>query len=385
MSASAHAAYGAMAAWVALAGFAALWRVARAARRLRRGRGALPPSALPPMHPTFQQPFSVLVVADDANAGADTIAHVAALLALDYSEHEVVVVTEGSQGHALAALEEAFSLEVFPEAHWRRLPAQPVRAIYHAARDTRLRVVDKEAGGATDALNCAINASRFPLVAVVEPGVTLRRDALQRLAEPFVADGATLAACSPATYPGASPAEQLRGLRALLEGIGGAMVRGMAGAPRGVLALRKDAVVDAGGFRLDAVDPPLDLLLRQRARLAHHRARAAMAFITEPVCKATGAAVGNGATRVPWEAAATLAAYAVATMLWIARGIDGAALVALFAMGASLSLATSAAALALEAAYFQRLLATAPLGRLAASAIFSAAWPFRPGRARWKR
>src|SRR5206468_735215 len=56
-----HATYDLLAGYVALAGFAALWRVVRAARRLRRGHGALPATALPPMHAAFEQPFSVLV------------------------------------------------------------------------------------------------------------------------------------------------------------------------------------------------------------------------------------------------------------------------------------------------------------------------------------
>ena len=53
------------------------------------------------------------MVANDAEADGDTVARVAALLALEYSEHEVVVVTDGMQGHALAALEQAYALEVF--------------------------------------------------------------------------------------------------------------------------------------------------------------------------------------------------------------------------------------------------------------------------------
>ena len=60
------------------------------------------------------------------------------------------------------------------------------RAWYGDGPTPRLRLVDKENGGKADALNCAINASRFPLVCAIDADTLILPDALRRLARPFL-------------------------------------------------------------------------------------------------------------------------------------------------------------------------------------------------------
>jgi hypothetical protein len=359
---------------------ATLFRVARAARRLRRGRGALPPGALPDLHAAFMPPISILLPVEEAPDVV--VARVASLLELDFPEYEVVVVLDPSQEDARAALEAAFALRAFPEAHWRRLPTAAVRAIYHGARGPRLRVVEKEAGDGADALDCAVNASRFPLLCTLAPGTTLRADALLRLAEPFVEEARLRVSCAPAVEARASPGRQLLGLRGLVAGMAGAPLRALALSPRGALLLRKDAVVEARGFPR-GIDPHANLV-RRLSSASGLPIGGAVRFVAEPVVLRD--AVHDEPKRpslADGEAMALLAAGAGMVALWAGGAVTTAALLAFFALALALDWLASAASLALEAAYFEGLFTSSRLARLALSALsVPNARRFLPGRAR---
>jgi glycosyltransferase involved in cell wall biosynthesis len=60
--------------------------------------------------------------------------------------------------------------------------------------DPRLRVVRKENGGRSDALNAGLNVARSELVAIVDGNTLLEPDALKRTAEAFAADPDNLVA-----------------------------------------------------------------------------------------------------------------------------------------------------------------------------------------------
>lgn len=355
-------------------------RMARAARRLRRGRGALPPGALPDLHTAFMPPVSLLLPAEEPPE--TLVARVQALLGLDFPEYEIVVVLDPGQAETLAALQSAFGLRVFPEAHWRRLKGQPVRAIYHSAHGPRLRVVDKEPGDAADALNCAVNASRFPLVGTLGPATVLREDALLRLAEPFVEDTRTRAACAPVVEAHASAGRELLALRGIIAGMSGSTLRALALSPRGAILFRKDAVVECNGFRA-IVDPHTDLL-RRLARAGTDGLAASVRFVAEPLALREDAideekrpSVADG------EAVAMVAALAGATALWATGAIATGPFVAFIAMAIAFDWLASSAALALEAAYFERLVTRSPLARLVLAAIsVPPLRRFLPGRGR---
>ena len=68
-----------------------------------------------------------------------------------------------------------------PEAYWTRIKVKPVLGIYYSPRHPNLRVIDKDNGGKADALNAAINASRYPLFCAVDADSILERASLQRV------------------------------------------------------------------------------------------------------------------------------------------------------------------------------------------------------------
>jgi hypothetical protein len=172
-----------------------------------------------------------------------------------------------------------------------------VTRIFSSERDPRLVVIEKVPAGRADALNCGVSFARYRYVVSVSPDVVCDRDALLRLMSPALRDpGEVLAVTSyverkPSVAglaghmrAAAPPVEEIRlaeWARAgddfqRLASIRSWMASRLAwhqlrcGLPPrdGVTAWRRDAVMECGGFSIDAADPELDLLIRlQTAQL----------------------------------------------------------------------------------------------------------------------
>ena len=268
---------------------------------LQRKIAVRPLENLPPVYSGFEPPVSLLVPA--YNEEATIASSVRSLLQLDYPEFEIVVVNDGSKDGTLAALEQAFQLEVFPEAHWRRLKARPVRAIYHSRTHPTLRVVDKENGGKADALNVGINAARFPLFCAMDADSVLQRDSLRRVIEPFlddpstVASGGTVRIANGCTVVGgnlekvALPRHPLallqivEYLRAFLFGrVGWSTLNAVLIISGAFGVFRKDAVVEAGGYRADTIGEDMELIVRLHRVLRARGEKYSIHFTPDPIC-----------------------------------------------------------------------------------------------------
>ena len=73
---------------------------------------------------------------------------------------------------------EAYDLYEIPPAFMVSLSTKPVRAYYRSRTHSKLIVIDKENGGKADALNAAVNASRYPSVCAIDADAILEDDAL---------------------------------------------------------------------------------------------------------------------------------------------------------------------------------------------------------------
>jgi len=268
---------------------------------LQRKIAVRPLENLPPVYSGFEPAVSLLVPA--YNEEATIASSVRSLLQLDYPEFEVVVVNDGSNDATLEALHEAFDLEAFPEAHWRRLKTKPVRAIYHSRLHANLRVVDKENGGKADALNVGINAARHPLFCAVDADSILQRDSLRRVVEPFLDDPTTVAAggtvriANGCTVSGghlervALPDNLLallqivEYLRAFLFGrLGWSTVNAVLIISGAFGVFRKDVVVEAGGYRADTIGEDMELVVRLHRVLRARGERYRIHFVPDPIC-----------------------------------------------------------------------------------------------------
>ena len=271
-----------------------------AVRTVREKVTLRPLENLPPVQTALVPPVTLVVAARDDEARV--VDRVRAALALDYPQFEVVVVNDGSRDATLDRLREAFALEAFPEVYWRRVPVRPVRTIYHSRLHRNLRVVDKERGGTADAINAGVNTSRYPLFIALDPRWTLRRDGLRVLVEPFVDDPATLAACStvridpdgsasleaapsdlpPSLFSRLQIVEHLR--EPLFGRIGWARLNAALAVSGSAILFRKDAVVEAMGFRGDMLVEEMELVARLHRLWQAKGEPYAVHVVPDPIC-----------------------------------------------------------------------------------------------------
>ena len=137
-------------------------------------------------------PFvSIIVPAHDE--AVTIVESIRALLALDYTPHEIVVVNDGSADNTLAVLQHTFQLLIAPVAFVEPLASERVRGIYRSASEPALVVIDKENGGKADAINAGINAASGMLVLTIDADTVIDPAALRRVVLPFLEDSATVA------------------------------------------------------------------------------------------------------------------------------------------------------------------------------------------------
>ena len=245
-------------------------------------------------------PLSLLVPAH--NEEVNIVSSVLSFLTLEYPRHEVVVVNDGSKDATMARLIEAYDLYEVPPAFTVRLQTKPVLAYYRSRTHAKLLVVDKANGGKADALNCAINAARFPYVIAVDADTLVEPDALQRLARPFLmgesvaAVGGTIRVVNACTVSQGRvtdarvdtrflPAVQVvEYLRAFLFGrlgwnrLGGSLIIS------GAFGLfRRQYLLAIGGYQTGNVTEDMDLVVRLRRHLYEQKIAARVPFIPDPV------------------------------------------------------------------------------------------------------
>jgi cellulose synthase/poly-beta-1,6-N-acetylglucosamine synthase-like glycosyltransferase len=229
---------------------------------------------------------AVITVADECSPEAREF--VRRLLDLHFGNHEVILVLDGPGAAAMEAWTREFRLRRSPRSAHRTLPASDVHGVYESSDPLRLLVVHKEKGSEGDSLNAGVNAAAAPVICVVDPESEFEPTLLLRLIRPMLEDpDRTIAVCGVAPPPlvdtqagriGALELVRMWLARcAAFDGWG--MVVPVPGA--GVL-VRRDTIVDAGGFFAGRLELILHLHGRARATGKPYRVE----LVPEPVCRA---------------------------------------------------------------------------------------------------
>ena len=258
------------------------------------------------MEQAFASPLtpaiSILLPAYNEEAGI--VESVRSLLALRHPEHEVVVVNDGSKDGTLGRLIESFDLVAVRKALRGTLASAPVRATYASRRHRNLWVVDKENGGKADALNCAVNAARYPYACAIDADAILEEDALLRVAKPMLDDPELVAATGGIVRIANGctidhgrvvdvglPRSRLAALqvveyfRAFLVGRVGWSRLGSLLIISGAFGLfRRSLVEAAGGWSPDTVGEDVELVVRLHRYLRERGEQYRIAFVPDPVC-----------------------------------------------------------------------------------------------------
>lgn len=245
-------------------------------------------------------PISVLV--PTFNEQSAIVASVLSFLSLEYPRHEVVVVNDGSTDETLQRLIEAYDLVLVPAAYPSDVVTQPVRGFYRSRVHAKLVCIDKVNGGKGDAMNAALNAARYPYVLAVDADTFIERDALLRLARPFLLGegvagvGATIRISNGSTIehgrvieahvdsrwiPGIQTVEYLRAFlfgRLGWNPMGGGLIIS------GAFGLFKGEYLHAvGGYNAGTVTEDIDLVVRLHKYLRSIGSRDVMTFVPDPV------------------------------------------------------------------------------------------------------
>lgn len=273
--------------------FLAMWRL----RGYMGGR-----SAAERVYSHLQMPISLVVPA--YNEAATITTSVKALLQLRYQHFEVIVVNDGSKDETLATMIRDFELAPFPEAYRVQIKTKPVRGVYRSLKYPNLRVIDKEnGGGKADATNAGINAARHPIFYCGDADSILDPHALEHVVRPFLEDprtvacGGTVRIINGCTVRGGvlekvglprnplALVQVVEYLRAFLGGrLGWSAVNAMLIVSGAFGVFHRDTVVEAGGFRHDAIGEDMELIVRLHRTLVKRGQRYRVAFIPDPVC-----------------------------------------------------------------------------------------------------
>jgi len=246
---------------------------------------------------------SISILAPAYNEEASIIESTRALLTLEFSDYEVIVINDGSKDNTLQKLIDHFNLKKIDRFVPRQLKSQPIKAIYGSHRFPNLFVVDKVNGRKADALNAGINVSRKDLICAVDSDTLLEPTVLQQMLMAFVADPTTVAVggvvrvangCTfelgEVTKVGVPKSfiariQAVEYLRAFLFGRTGwdyfdslLIISGAFG------VFDRASVIKVGGYLHDTVGEDMELVVRLHRYYRDRKEPYRVRFLPEPVC-----------------------------------------------------------------------------------------------------
>jgi cellulose synthase/poly-beta-1,6-N-acetylglucosamine synthase-like glycosyltransferase len=232
-------------------------------------------------------PISILSPA--YNEAATIVTSVRAMLDLQYPDHEVIVINDGSKDNTLEKLIDSFKLFPVPTTTRQLIKTKQIVKTYRSLLEPKLTVIDKINGGKADSLNTGINACQNPLFLACDADTIIDKHALSTLAVTFLTKSNTVAAggtirvvndchvengrVTSVIFPREPlPAIQaVEYLRAFYLGrlgwnrLGGNLVIS------GAFGLfDRDAALEVGGYATDTVSEDMELIVRMQ-RIAYEK------------------------------------------------------------------------------------------------------------------
>lgn len=265
----------------------------------------------------------ISVIAPAFNEELSIVQSTRSLLALEYPEHDIIVVNDGSTDETLQKMVEAFDMEKIHRTQIAHLQEAPIRGTYQSKRYPNLLLVDKENGRRADAVNAGIGFARTPLICIIDADSIIEPDGLLRAAEPFiynddrlVAVGGAIRIANGCTIRGGSLqkigiAKDMVPRFQIVEYLRAFLTKRVANAHTGTLMLisgafglfRRSTVVEMGGYFHNTVGEDLELVVRMHRFLRDNKRDYRITFIPDIVCwtEAPAALKGLDNQRARWQ------------------------------------------------------------------------------------
>jgi cellulose synthase/poly-beta-1,6-N-acetylglucosamine synthase-like glycosyltransferase len=247
-------------------------------------------------------PVSILIPA--FNEEPVIVDAVATALELEYPEHEVIVVNDGSSDRTLRKLIETFDLYGTERPYRALLPSAPIRRVYASRKHPNLFLVDKDNGGKSDALNAGVNVARYRYICNTDADTVFEKESLLRIIRPVVRDPRRVVAVGgqvrvgngfrvsqgkiverrlPSTLlPRFQIVEYLRTF--LANRVGWSAIDSMLLISGAFGLWRRDTLVSIGGFNRNITGEDLELTLRIHRVLRKRGEEFQVLSLPDPVC-----------------------------------------------------------------------------------------------------
>jgi cellulose synthase/poly-beta-1,6-N-acetylglucosamine synthase-like glycosyltransferase len=246
---------------------------------------------------------SISILAPAYNEEKSIIESTRALLNLQFSDYEVIIINDGSTDKTLEKLIHDFELKEIDRHIPDLLKSKPINKVFGSRKYPNLIVVDKENGQKADALNAGVNVSRKDLICAVDSDSLLESDVLRRMIMAFTEDqeivavggvvrvangckfrhGVVESIRTPKSYFGRVQAVEY--LRAFLFGrVGWDYLNSLLIISGAFGVFDRKAVIRAGGYMHDTVGEDMELVVRLHRYYKEQNIPYRVRFLPEPVC-----------------------------------------------------------------------------------------------------
>lgn len=108
-----------------------------------------------------------------------------AMLRLNYSNYEVIIINDGSQDQTMQKLDELLDLKPLHRSRDHNLPYQEIQGFYGSRKYKNLFVIDKLNGGKADSLNAGIDCAQSEIVITLDADSMLEVNSLKYVNQYF--------------------------------------------------------------------------------------------------------------------------------------------------------------------------------------------------------
>ncbi|SFC32948.1 Glycosyltransferase, catalytic subunit of cellulose synthase and poly-beta-1,6-N-acetylglucosamine synthase [Alkalibacterium subtropicum] len=250
---------------------------------------------------SYTPPLSIVV--PSYNEEKTIVDNAKALLSLEYSEFQLIIVNDGSKDRTLEQLIYEFKLKKIDMPYRRKLKTKDIRGIYLSALFENIIIIDKENGGKADALNAGINVAEYPIITAIDADSIIERDSLSKVIRPFVEDPTVIVSggvvrpvndsivdkgfiesvkLSTSNLVRFQTVEYLRAFLFGRLGLGNLNALMIVSGAFGVF--KKSVVIEAGGYTEDTIGEDMELIVKIHRRMRENKTPYKIVFVPDPVC-----------------------------------------------------------------------------------------------------